>query len=277
MVRRICGRGALLAGALVLVAGVARSDDWAFATWRDDVGPAEEFLADATVTGSARVPIGISRPLRLNLEKGGVRADAIFKAIDEFEQKQRFDDGTFELNFRDSYKSEVAAYLLDRLLGLELVPPTVARTIDGEQGALRLWVVGAMSEAERKEKNIQAPDPVAWSRQAANLRLFFSLTNNSDYNNINNVLIDRDFRLCAIDHSRAFRTQKNLIGETMLIRFSRDLLGRLEALDEPTLTQTLAPWVSKAQIKALLKRRDKILRRADKMVELKGEELVLFD
>ncbi len=253
------------------------AQEWPFAAWRGDPDAAEEFLRAGTVVGSERIPIGISRPLRLSLESGGLEADAIFKTIDVYEPKMRFEDGTFEINFRDSYKNEIAAYLLDRLLGLDLVPPTVARTVDGEEGALRLWVVGAISEAERQEKDIQAPDPAAWSRQVADLRVFFSLTGNSDYNNINNVLIDRDFRICAIDHSRAFRTQKALVGESMLIRFSRSLLERLEALDETALSGALAPWVSKVQVKSLLKRRDSILKRVGEMIELKGEDEVLFD
>lgn len=250
---------------------------WSFADWRNDRESAEEFLRSAAVVSSEEIPVGISRPLKLTLEHAGVRAAASFKTIDVYEPKMEFDDGTFELNFRDTYKSEMAAYELDKLLDLDLVPPTVERRVDGRLGALRLWIEGAMTEAERREGNLQAPDPTAWSNEVAAVRILFNLTSNSDFNNIRNLLVDSDFRICAIDHSRAFRTQKRLVAETMLMRFSRDLLVRLEALDQETLTAHLDDWLSKSQIKALLKRRDLILARADKLVALKGEALVLFD
>ena len=112
---------------------------------------------------------------------------------------------------------------------------------------------------------------------ASTCSFFFNLTSNSDYNNIRNLLIDPDFNICAVDHSRAFRTQKKLVSEEMMSRFSRSLLQRLEELDAEMLTDSLGEWLSKSQIKGLLKRRDLILARAEKMVELKGEEMVLYD
>ena len=40
--------------------------------------------------------------------------------------------------FFESYKSEIAAYKLDKLLALEMVPPTVARIVDGEVMSVQL-------------------------------------------------------------------------------------------------------------------------------------------
>ena len=42
--------------------------------------------------------------------------------------------------FRESYKSEIAAYELDKLLKMDMVPPTVERQIDGSNGAAQQWV-----------------------------------------------------------------------------------------------------------------------------------------
>jgi len=45
-------------------------------------------------------------------------------------------DGTFEANFSDSYKFEFAAYELDKLLGLGLVPPSKLVAERGEGAVL---------------------------------------------------------------------------------------------------------------------------------------------
>ncbi len=88
--------------------------------------------------------------------------------------------------------------------------------------------------------------------------------------------MDDQFRLCAIDHSRAFTTSKKLVGEEQMFTFSREMLEKIEALDRKTLQDELGEWLSPGQIKSLLKRRDLILTRADKMVALKGEDVVLL-
>ena len=42
--------------------------------------------------------------------------------------------------FRESYKAEIAAYALDKLLQLDMVPPSVERQLEGSRGAAQLWV-----------------------------------------------------------------------------------------------------------------------------------------
>jgi hypothetical protein len=39
----------------------------------------------------------------------------------------------------ESYKSEIAAYELDKFLGLGMIPPTVERRVDGDVGAAVMW------------------------------------------------------------------------------------------------------------------------------------------
>ena len=42
--------------------------------------------------------------------------------------------------FFESYRAEIAAYELDKLLGLSMVPPTVERKVKGETGSAQMWV-----------------------------------------------------------------------------------------------------------------------------------------
>ncbi len=46
------------------------------------------------------------------------------------------------------------------------------------------------------------------------------------------------------------------------------------ALDEPQLIDRLGPWVDKASIRAILKRRDKMQQTIDKMVKTTSEAVV---
>ena len=138
-----------------------------------------------------------------------------------------FERGPSEVNFRDSYKYEIAAYELDKLLGLQLVPPTVEveREIDGQRGALVLWVEGAVTEYDRRERKLQPKNSKRWSEQLYKLRLLHQLTYNTDFRNMRNMLIDPEFRIYAIDHTRAFRVRDSLLAEQTLARFSRSVLG----------------------------------------------------
>jgi hypothetical protein len=70
-----------------------------------------------------------------------------------------------------------------------------------------------------------------------------------------------------IDHTRSFRLQHILRNDKNLVQCDRDLLAKLKALDEPALEKELRLYVSKDEIKALLARRDVIV----KFFEAKGE------
>lgn len=274
--RRIVAALVFLATALPAWSQDAESEPWPFVDWRDNPMAAEQFLQTARKTRSEELPVGITKPLRVTLEHEGVEARSVFKTVDVYRPKMEFEDGHVEFNFRDSYRSEIAAYRLDQLLGTGLVPPTVERSFDGDDGSLRLWIENSMTEHERRERGLAPRDQAQWNRDLANTKVFFNLTGNTDLKNMANLLVDEQFRLCAIDHSRAFTTNKNLVDEDGMFRFSRATLDKLKGLDRKSLDEHLGDWLTPGQIKTLLKRRDMILARADKMIEFKGEEIVLL-
>jgi hypothetical protein len=202
---------------------------------------------------------------------------AIWKTINEHRMGlQRIEGGGLEFDFRDSWKSEVAAYELDKLLGLGLVPPTVERRIAGRTGSLQMWVEGAMTEDDRKKRGLEAPDAAAWNAQMHKVRLLHQLTYNTDHRNVRNVLLDATFRVYAVDSSRAFRIQADLLEPGDLVCFSRAVMGRLAALDRPTLEARLRPWLDGRQIDGLLARRDRILALVKERIAETGEEAVLY-
>ncbi len=243
----------------------------------DDREAAERFLKTAQVLDKELIPIGVTRPERLKLSDGERTASAVWKTVQIYRPVQHFEDGGLpEIGFRDNYKHEVAAYELDKLLLQNLVPPTVERRIRGRWGSLQLWLEDVISEAERMERKLSAPDTESWNRYMYRVRLFHNLTDNSDFNNVSNLLIDRDFRVWLIDSSRAFRTNRKLLAGSDLDRFSRTTLGRLEMLSHELLAERLGSWLTKSQIRALMIRRDLILERAEALVAERGEEAVLF-
>ena len=134
-----------------------------------------------------------------------------------------------------------------------------------------------MTEAERLRSRIPPPDEDDWVRQMQAIRLFYGLINNTDYKNVSNLVIDRDFRISTIDLSRAFGVKKELVWGDRLGQVSRPVLERLEALDRDSLEQRLGPWLTRLQIKTLLKRRDLVIERIDSLIELRGEDAVILE
>jgi hypothetical protein len=237
---------------------------------------AEEFLRNARVVEKEKLGKGVTQSEKLTLTDGTRTLHAIWKIIDVHKLGQQRMERGWEFDFRDSWKSEVAAYELDKLLELHLVPPTVERHIDGRTGSVQLWVEKALTEDELGKRKLTPPHLPRWNNQLHNVRLLHQLTYNTDFQNVRNVLVDPDFRVYAIDNSRAFRIQRVLMAPEDLQCFSRSVLERLKALDRPLLEQKLGPWLGKLQMDALLARRDAILDIVDLRVKSKGEGLVLF-
>jgi len=238
-------------------------------------GPAiEEFLSHAKIVGLKDIGEGVTLPEKATLEFDGVTQYGVFKTIDEYAKVKQLDRGV-ELEFQDSWKTEVAAYELDKLLGLGMVPATVERTFNGKKGSLQFWVTSKMSEAERYKKKLQPPAKFDWEEQIARIRMFDNLIYNTD-RHMNNLLITDDWKIRLIDHSRTFRPFEQLKDPKQLTRFSRSILEKMEALNEPLLKERLGNYLSPYQIQGLLKRRDAMIALSRKLIAEKGAGAVLY-
>ena len=165
----------------------------------------EAFLAEAHVVRTrAAGGGGITGARRATLQLGEVQHDALIQSIDEWRSTADLPSGR-EFDFRDSYKNNVAAYRLDRLLGLGMVPVSVVRSFDHKPAGFTWWVDDVvMDEGARLRKKLEARDVTAWNRQMYVVRIFDQLIYNSD-RNAGNLLIDGDWRIWMIDHTRAFK------------------------------------------------------------------------
>ena len=62
---------------------------------------------------------GTTASIRVTLSDGKLTHDAQFQPIDIYKPVFRGAEGTVEKNFRDSYKFNIAAYRLGKLIGIE--------------------------------------------------------------------------------------------------------------------------------------------------------------
>ena len=237
---------------------------------------AEDFLTKARIVSTRPMGTGITRPFRVTLELDGVTRQAVFKSIDERKAGvTTMPDGTSEIDFQDSWQTEIAAYTVDRIIGLGLVPATVERRVEGKVGSLQWFVEVMATEAERLEQKLSPPDTEDWNEQIFTTRLFDQLIANVD-RHLKNILVTKEYKLRLIDHSRSFRINRSLAKPELLTRFSRSLLEGLTRLEKKDLQKQVGKYLTSGQIDRLLNRRDAILALAKKRIAEQGEAAVLY-
>lgn len=217
----------------------------------------EQWLAEAEVVGLEDLDTGITDPRRVTLRKDGVELRAVFKTLStDF----GIADRNRALNESDRFEFEMAAYRLDRLIGLDLVPVTVPRSIRSRRGILQFWIDDSINVRHMLEQKLQ---PSGWCGAEAQYNLmnvFDVLIHNTDRTQ-ENALFTKDWMLALIDHSRAFtlKMQNPVLLYRGEIRVPPALVSRLAFLDREMLQAALGPYLHSRQINALLKRRDKLL------------------
>lgn len=225
---------------------------------RLSVAEKEEFLRSADVVRKKATSVGVTGVSRATLSGGAYTHDASIQTIDEFKSQFQTNMGT-EFNFRDSWKYNVAAYKLDRMLGLNMVPVTVERKYSGSSGSFCWWVDDVlMMELDRARKKITPPDLRSWNDQMYIVRVFDQLIYNTD-RNLGNLIIDRNWNIWMIDHTRAFRLSKDPREMKNLVRCDRQLLEKMKQMIEEELLAAMKDLLTKEEIGALLSRRDKIV------------------
>ena len=228
----------------------------------------EQFLRTAKITKEKSAKKGITDTQRVTLSDGKLTHDASVQRIDEHKDVFQAQDGTSEMNFKDTYKFNIAAWKLARMLGIDdMMPPYVERKFHGNGASFSWWVDDVMmDEEDRTKKHENAPDLEAWNNEMYVVRVFDQLIFNTD-RNLTNLLIDKNWHIWMIDHSRSFRMRHDLRNAQNLVKCDRNLLAKMKALNEPDLKKELSPYVNNEEIKGLLARRDLIVR----FFESKGE------
>ncbi|HVS16343.1 MAG TPA: hypothetical protein VMV46_20700 [Thermoanaerobaculia bacterium] len=246
------------------LAAVARSEDAspAFPPWQGRHDAIETALRLGEVVERSRVGFGITDPWKVVIEHHGERLAAVWKPLVDQPRAMH----------RESWRAEVAAYRLGRYFGLDVVPPTVARTLGREQGSLQLWVDGC--RVYREVPADAARPGYRWLHQIDRMRLFDAFIDNSD-RNAGNFLVDHDWNVVLIDHSRALPLQLRPRELPELpVRIDAALLERLREVDAEDLRLLLGDLYSKLEIAAMLRHRDRVVRTVEK--HLKRGRAALF-
>ena len=226
-------------------AATAAGDVTSAKIWLTQREQIESHIKTAEVIGMEELKVGVTRPKKMTLAPGGPVDAIAFKAI----QPGR------STGYWESYKSEIAAYELDKLLGLDMIPLTVEKRVKGNLGAAVMWCTSTRSFKDHGGVPTAPPQHfAAWNRQLAKAKMFDNLIGNMDPN-LGNWLVDPAWNLILIDHTRAFTTDKGMVHKKM-DRIDGALWDKMKALTLESLTPLLSPYMGKSEIKAILQRRD---------------------
>ena len=233
-------------------------------TWLERRAAIEEYLRTGEIVGVEEIPVGVTRPTRCTFAPGGPVAEMTWKPVRPGHRG----------GFWESYRNELAAYELDKLLALDMVPPTVEKRFKGDLGAAVMWV----SPTKTFRQLGGSPKPPTseiprWSRQVSRAKLFDNLIANIDSNQ-GNWLVDPAWNVILIDHTRSFTTTKQIVHKVQ--RVDAELWQRMLQLTEASLQEAIGQWVGKAEIRAMIVRRDKMRSEIERKVRQTSEAAVFI-
>ena len=224
----------------------------------------ERFLETAEVIASEPVGRGVTQPERLTLRQDGVEIRAILSTLttDDMVTSTSRTNKDRLINHSDQFRYQVAAYRLDRMLVINMVPVTVLREVDGRAGSLQLWIENAIDLRDKIDQGISSSGWCPLDPQHQLMYVFDALIYNDDRTQENILYSKDDWMLRLIDHIRTFRTHRGRPADLKKIelQLSPALVARLRTLDEDALNAELGELLNRRQIKAILSRRDRIIK-----------------
>jgi hypothetical protein len=237
----------------------------------------EDFLKTAEIIDYKDVGEGVTKPIWLTLKKGDVIKKAIWK-----------NPKGIQNGFLEGWQYEIAAYEMDKLIELNMIPPTVEREFKGKRGSLQFAIDKLYSELEIFEEKIKFPREKTDNKNNMKYitRAFDCLIANDDRTQ-QNILFNTDWRIILIDHSRAFRSTsehtKNLMygknglkGAFIIRRLPRSFVEKVKALTQENIQEAVGSYLKKKEVKAILMRKELLLKEIEEMIQEVGEDKFLY-
>lgn len=229
-------------------------------TWVGHAAEIERHLLSAAIVRLEAIGTGVTKPQRAHLAPAAPFESLVWKPLAP----------GMRGGYQESYKSEIAAYELDKLLAMNMVPPAVERRIEGDAGAAIMWLEGTRSV---KETGGKVPTGPQFGRPLRVMQMFDNLIGNPD-RNAGNILIDGANDVILIDHSRAFVANDKLPWK--FERVDAELWHKFQALTSQQLKTSLGQWLDDEAIRAMMSRRDRMAREVDKLTAKNGAAVVLI-
>ncbi len=181
----------------------------------------------------------------------------------------------------DSYKYELAAYELDKLFGLRLIPPVVERTVGERNASLQILIEDFITEEYRRRHKVEPPDPAGFERTLDELKILEHLTYSftiCEQTSMDDILIDheRGWKIWRVDFSQAFDIYTEISPGCEISRCSKELYQKLSNVKDKTIRSKVKKYLNTDEITTLLKRKGLVIERLQRLIKEKGEDAVLF-
>jgi hypothetical protein len=167
----------------------------------------------------------------------------------------------FQVRTADAARKELAAYRLDRQLGLGIVPVTVEREVQGQRGVLQGRPLKWVTQAEVQQQQLRGGGWCSAEPQFQLVYAFDTLIGNEGRAPDALLFDSSAWFVYVTAHDRAFGSTKSLPAYLKARPPSpgAELRRRAAALNEANLTTSLGELVDAKGRKAILQRRDALL------------------
>ena len=207
----------------------------------------EEFLATAEITGSYE---NDDDQEIVQLSDGSHTINAIF--IRNPRNRQ--------------YSPALSAYRLDRMIGLDMVPVTAAREIDGKNGALQFLAGDLTNELTRSESGRGGDAWCHLTKQWNAMYIYDALIHNQGRPPTSMLYSTDNWQMLLSGNGNTFDTKRDKPRylEAAPMQFGPAWIAALESLTEERLAEELGDILDARRLSTLSSRRDLLLEEAGK-------------
>ena len=170
-----------------------------------------------------------------------------------------------ELPDEENFSPELAAYKLDRLLHLGMVPVTVRREIGGQDGTLQFVPAVTLTERQRVATGRGLGPACPMAKQKDAMFVFDALVHNASRTPSSMLFDPDDWLLMLVDHADSFGTEGTLATSLANadLAIGDEWRAALTALDDDVLRQELGDALNSDRLSALGRRRDALILQGD--------------
>lgn len=165
---------------------------------------------------------------------------------------------------RGDFMPELAAYRLDQLLQMEMVPVTVAREVDGKNGTLQFLPAKTVDETERAASGSGSSAWCSLSKQWNTMYIYDALVYNLGRGPVSMTYNRENWQLMLVGHESGFEKKRGRPQhlKAVPLDIGNSWVEALSALTDEQLNEHLADVLDERRLSALANRRDALIAEA---------------